>query len=208
MMIITNIINVVSGEQYGDYIISINVINSILNRTYKNSNLDNDKMKLCVDLLTYQLGDYGGKTYPKYVVNLLDKYCKNLKKIMIFWDLMENMTELRDLFCINTNEFFDIYLLLKLFPNIEQIECYNPIFVTKAKIEIKKIIKYILQLFIHQTAKLALDFDSKWNLHQDDQKVILYKNGTNIYSIKMRFDEVNQGDIAQIFFTRSTRTLY
>ena len=60
----------------------------------------------------------------------------------------------------------------------------------------------------HKTAQMTLNcayFDVSreknklWNLYQDakDDKIILYKNGTDIRSIKMRYDEINEGNIRQ-----------
>ena len=58
-MIITNIRNVSNGEEYGKYINSLNIVNSILDGTYKNNNNnyndDKEALQLCSQLLLYQL---------------------------------------------------------------------------------------------------------------------------------------------------------
>ena len=57
-MIIKNIINAINGEQHGEYINSLNIINSILIGSYKtnndNYNDDDEALKVCEDLLRYQ----------------------------------------------------------------------------------------------------------------------------------------------------------
>ena len=228
MMLITNIINVATNEHYQQYINALNIINSILNGTYCNNNDDDDDnvTQLCSDLLSYQLEMNGNDNYPKYVLTLLNQYCLNLKNIMIFWNRIINMRQLKELFCMKDLEFFDLSVLLKIFPQIEKIEYFNKIFINHGakrinnktrKGGIKNIIKYILQcqelinqyklkyiVIHHKTAKLSLNcayFDvlnNSCKLYQDENKIILYfDNECDIKLIKMRYDEINQGNITQ-----------
>ena len=235
-MIITNIINVSNGEEYGEYINALNVINSILNGTYRVNEEEvaeqHHVIDLCAELLSNQMGHGRGSTelaFPQYVANLVNKYCLNLMNIMVFWHCMDNMAPLKQLFCIDVDDdelpFFDLSVLLGLFPNITQIEYCNESFLNgkvSSKNGIKKIMKYILQcqlyikdhsqieyvLIHHKTASLTLncgyfemdtdDDDAIWGLYQDHHRVILHRKREqefNVNSIDIRFNKIKQGNI-------------
>lgn len=212
IMIITNIINASNGLQYGKYINALNIINSILNGTYKpNNNKYNDDetaLDLCIDLMQHQLtGSINNETHPnlpKYVEILLDKYCTNLDNILIFWHHLENIKGFKDVFGAQNNLlFFDLSLILNLFPNIEQIEYYNTSFTHH--LHIRYIAQYnhdkanCLQfIVIHHTtssSKLYLDeHGSDWQFMKEKNKIILLnKNFENDRKLTVKFNKINQG---------------
>eukprot|EP01083_Nonionella_stella_P066945 176711_1 len=135
VLIITNIINMQNGMNYGRYINALNIINCVLNGTFEpmnsnnNYNVNKRAIELCCALLRYQAGDTDNCKIPPYVANLLNEYCHSLTNIMIFWHnlqpgIMRNMLQL---FCDHQEDdvFFDFGVLSELFPNLQQIEYFN-----------------------------------------------------------------------------------
>eukprot|EP01084_Bolivina_argentea_P194132 333046_1 len=128
-MIITNIINMNNGEQYNQYINALNIINGIFNGTYEENN--DDSLELCIELLSYQLNlsksnNINVCKLPNYVCKLLYEYCVHLDNIMIFWHHIQKVLPFQQLLCLQKQcLFFDLDILLNLFPNMQQIEYFN-----------------------------------------------------------------------------------
>eukprot|EP01083_Nonionella_stella_P072440 195372_1 len=97
----------------------LNVINCILNGTLETDNKHNyDFRQQCIDLcallLDYQLHKPNDNVdIPDYIANLLNRYCSNLKHIMVFWHHMEMVPKLKHLCCNEENNgmFFDLNVL-------------------------------------------------------------------------------------------------
>ena len=68
-------------------------------------------IQLNCDQLCDQLMRSKDTNYSKYVYNLLNKYCINLQNIMIFWDCIENMKQLKNYFVWIINYIVLIYTL-------------------------------------------------------------------------------------------------
>ena len=139
---------------------------------------------------------------------------------MVFWHYLDKTAKLKKHFCGNHehSSFFDLEKLLKLFPNIVQIEYFNGKLKRKNnsnKKTITKIINYILNndiiiftdlkyIIIHHTLISPLpnyNNNKYWNIFVDKEKIILYRNTTNIDSINVRFDKINQGNASQYMIT-------
>eukprot|EP01084_Bolivina_argentea_P068964 125522_1 len=230
MLMITNIIDVGNDCQiYKKYINALNIINSILNGTFENSvninySVNDDAIDLCCKLLSYQQSISESVAYPQYITHLLGKYCRNLQNILIFWNHIENIKQFKQLFCGNSTQtyFFDLDKLFNIFPNIEQIEYYNPQ-LEKNKLSFNKnykiktianIVKFVknwcnidnypdLQCIIihHYIPKLQLrlnvDQETHWNVWSDDNKIILYKPSIcSISKLDMNFNKIKQGNVA------------
>eukprot|EP01084_Bolivina_argentea_P151448 264329_1 len=255
-LIITNITNVKDDEVYTQFINALNVVNCLLNGTF-DKNENNFKYSKavgsrCCLLLRYFLTSTHDKhrqtkTIPDYISHLLVKYCINLKRIVIFWHHLVKCGKLLNLFCDvdDTNSelmFFNLEILNKLFPNLEQIEYYHE---SISKHQTEQIIEYLRNTYIksknlkyiifhirdsvqkssknslsiwnskasaifsrtrNSTTSLLIDvpkqyestMNSKWNLYEDDQKIIFHKQ-LHFYpeQINYGFDEILQGNTSK-----------
>ena len=216
VMIITNIININNGNIYRKYINALNIVNCLLNGTFKTSSINNidvdtHSIDLCCLLLSYQLiqdDDDDDDELPKYVRDLLNEYCINLNDIVIFWDDMEIIgNKIKNLLCNHDHNtiFFNFNIILRLFPNLQQIEYFNT---SSSKSIIKQIIQYISSnnytqqtnfkyVIIHHNYNTKLLIDNnhnntkrRWNIYQDTNKIILYNHmyQLDVNSLNIRFD--------------------
>eukprot|EP01084_Bolivina_argentea_P105076 188090_1 len=215
IMIITNIINVTNGRIYKKYINSLNVITSVLNGSFSmvsnKYNCDKDCIELCCQLLSHQLNFNDNKLqYPEYINSLLKEYCMNLTCIMIFWDQMELLNDIKYLLCNDKNNqwFFDFDILFTLFPNLEQIEYFNKIS-DNISVVVNNILDYVTlydmttnnlkYIIIHHTiptkavSKFMENNDINWNIVYNHKQIIIHRKNIdfNINSVDIKFDKIN-----------------
>eukprot|EP01084_Bolivina_argentea_P127884 226119_1 len=217
-MIITNIINMSNGQQYGKYINALNIINSIFDGTYHH-NVDDQSLQLCVQMVSYQLNKTNSaksSKLPNYVSKLLHEYCNHLDHIVIFWNCIQLIPPVQQLLCSEPQcLFFNLDILFKLFPNIMQIEYFNKslddnnnnLSTNKG---VESIIEYVnsydpnkiipLQhvIIYHSLNKLSMIRwkQSAWNILAEKDKTVITKQ-TSTIDIQFKFSEINQGMTTQ-----------
>ena len=136
-LMVTNIINISNdNEEYRQYMTAINIMNAIFQGTYHQKDTDEDvfivTMILLIQFIINKDNDIASDydDIPQYIKNLMINYCNNLQHIVILWhNVFGRMNEINeDLLNIISDDdetFFDINILSKLMPNLEQIEYYN-----------------------------------------------------------------------------------
>eukprot|EP01084_Bolivina_argentea_P278856 476599_1 len=228
-MEIVNIYNVkMNYRGYGRYLKAINLITSLLNGEDICSQ-QHDTMNLCLQLLSNQsVTDYDTKMnlnftkFPEDVAQQINQYCIELNNIVIFWHYLVNWVQLETLLAGNNMKkrifFFNLNVITKIFPNIEQIEYYNAsfkgMFTSKDK-EIQNIVNYILQCKIwkenkklkyivihHRIAQFSIKINNinndYWKLCRGNKKTILYRNDIefDVNLMKFHFDAIQLEKLA------------
>eukprot|EP01084_Bolivina_argentea_P034419 63689_1 len=133
IIIITNIINMQTNENYRSYIDGLNVLNDIM-RGQKVSATTKAIVR-CYKMLKNQCFE---NKYPIYIKELFNKYCNNVSRIIISSKCLlkdKKCKSLKQLLCLGYNnhvkcsipvaDFIDMKLLISLFPNLYQIEWFN-----------------------------------------------------------------------------------
>ena len=139
---ITNIWHVIQSKSFLKYILSLNLLDLIMNGLSEKKKSKKIIHETCLSLLTNQLNthhhqnDVQNEKFPNYVLKLFNQYCQNKKNILIIWSdtfELEQYDLIRHLICIrgdhnsNSNKciFFNLEILSVLFPELKWIEFYN-----------------------------------------------------------------------------------